>query len=203
MKIVSLIPSATEIVFSLGLGDSLSGVTFECDYPREARSKAVVSGTALHTDEPLTAKEIDDAVARASPTARRSTHSTPSASRHPTRPHHRPRPLPRGAVPSGAVEDALEVLGCRADVISLDPTTLDEVIDCIAVVGDATDTAWSSERSHGRVAHTRPHRARCRGAAPPAAHVRAGVVGSALQRRSLGPRHDRGRGRRLRARIQR
>ena len=45
------------------------------------------------------------------------------------------------AVPSGAVEEALEVLGCRAEVISLDPTTLDEVIDCIAVVGDATDTA--------------------------------------------------------------
>ena len=45
------------------------------------------------------------------------------------------------AVPSGAVEEALEVLGCRAEVISLDPTTLDEVIDCFAVVGEATDTA--------------------------------------------------------------
>ena len=54
MKIVSLIPSATEIVFALGLGDSLEGVTFECDYPAEAKSKAVVSGTALHADEPLT-----------------------------------------------------------------------------------------------------------------------------------------------------
>ena len=60
MKIVSLIPSATEIVFALGLGDSLDGVTFECDYPPEAKSKAVVSGTALHADEPRTAKEIDD-----------------------------------------------------------------------------------------------------------------------------------------------
>ena len=56
MKIVSLIPSATEIVFALGLGDSLDGVTFECDYPPEAKSKAVVSGTALHTDEPLHAR---------------------------------------------------------------------------------------------------------------------------------------------------
>ena len=49
MKIVSLVPSATEIVFALGLGDSLEGVTFECDYPGAARSKTVVSGTALPT----------------------------------------------------------------------------------------------------------------------------------------------------------
>ena len=40
MKIVSLIPSATEIVFALGLGDSLDGVTFECDYPPEAQIEA-------------------------------------------------------------------------------------------------------------------------------------------------------------------
>ncbi len=44
------------------------------------------------------------------------------------------------AVPSGAVEEALEVLGCHAEVVSLDPSTLDEVVDCIAVVGEATGT---------------------------------------------------------------
>ena len=36
MRIVSLLPSATEIVFALGLGDELVGVTHECDYPAEA-----------------------------------------------------------------------------------------------------------------------------------------------------------------------
>ena len=35
MKIVSLLPSATEIVFALGLGDELAAVTEECDYPAE------------------------------------------------------------------------------------------------------------------------------------------------------------------------
>jgi len=44
------------------------------------------------------------------------------------------------AVPSGAVEDALGVLGCRAEVLSLDPSTLDEVIGCIGLVGAATGT---------------------------------------------------------------
>lgn len=42
MKICSFLPSATEILYALGLGDSICGVTFECDYPAEARTKPVV-----------------------------------------------------------------------------------------------------------------------------------------------------------------
>ena len=53
MKIVSLLPSATEIVYALGLGEHLRGVSFECDYPEDARSVPVVSGTALPTDGSL------------------------------------------------------------------------------------------------------------------------------------------------------
>ena len=56
MKIVSLLPSATEIVFALGLGDSLEGRSFECDFPTAAERVAIVSGTALPVDEHLTAR---------------------------------------------------------------------------------------------------------------------------------------------------
>src|ERR687886_556834 len=45
MRLVSLLPSATEIVYALGLGDDLVGVTFECDEPPSARTaKTVVVG---------------------------------------------------------------------------------------------------------------------------------------------------------------
>ena len=37
MRIVSLIPSATEILFAVGAGDDVVGVTFECDHPPAAR----------------------------------------------------------------------------------------------------------------------------------------------------------------------
>ena len=46
MRVVSLLPSATEIVYALGLGDQLVGVTFECDEPASPRrdSTVVVGG---------------------------------------------------------------------------------------------------------------------------------------------------------------
>lgn len=59
VKIVSLLPSATEIAFALGLGDQLVGRSFECEYPPAARAVPVVSGTALPTEDPLSAQELD------------------------------------------------------------------------------------------------------------------------------------------------
>lgn len=47
MRIVSLLPSATEIPFALGCGDDVVGVTHECDHPPEARSRRIVSTSAV------------------------------------------------------------------------------------------------------------------------------------------------------------
>src|SRR2546422_5369553 len=50
MRICSLLPSATEIVFSLGLGDRLIAVTHECDYPDEARRLPAITRSIMpHT----------------------------------------------------------------------------------------------------------------------------------------------------------
>jgi iron complex transport system substrate-binding protein len=162
VKIVSLIPSATEIVFALGLGDDLAGVTFECDYPSEARAKPVVSGTALPADASLTAREIDDAVS-ARVADGEALYTLDTARIRDIQPDLiLAQDLCRVcAVPSGAVEDALEVLGCRADVLSLDPSTLDEVIDCVLTVGEATGT---ERRAHEVARELRDRLARVRAA---------------------------------------
>jgi iron complex transport system substrate-binding protein len=141
MKIVSLLPSATEIVCALGLGDQLSGVTFECDYPAAARSVPVVSGTVLPTDGSLSAQEIDTAVSTEI-AAGGSIYTLDEALIRAIDPD---LILAQDlcqvcAVPSGAVEEALAVIGCQAQVLSLDPGQLDEVIECIGVVGAATGT---------------------------------------------------------------
>lgn len=47
MKIVSLLPSATEIAFALGLEDRLFAVTHECDFPMQARQKPVITSSVL------------------------------------------------------------------------------------------------------------------------------------------------------------
>src|SRR5579862_363895 len=60
MHIVSLLPSATEILFALGLGDEVVAVTHECDYPSEARAKQHITRSLLQPD--MTSREIDDAV---------------------------------------------------------------------------------------------------------------------------------------------
>lgn len=59
-RIVSFLPSATEMVFALGLGDRLMGVTHECDYPAGAKAKPVVVRSML--PDGLTQREIDAAV---------------------------------------------------------------------------------------------------------------------------------------------
>jgi iron complex transport system substrate-binding protein len=57
MRIVSLLPSATEILFALGLGEDVVGVSHECDFPAEAKTKRIVIHSRLPHDLP--AGEID------------------------------------------------------------------------------------------------------------------------------------------------
>lgn len=64
MRICSLLPSATEIIYALGLDDQLVGVTHECDYPPEARKKPVVSRTTLPDGPSYPSAEIDHAARR-------------------------------------------------------------------------------------------------------------------------------------------
>jgi iron complex transport system substrate-binding protein len=60
MRIVSLLPSATEILYALGLGDQVFGVSHECDFPEAARSKEVVVHSRIPKD--ISPLEIDRVV---------------------------------------------------------------------------------------------------------------------------------------------
>jgi iron complex transport system substrate-binding protein len=139
MRIVSLLPSATEIVYALGLAGDLVGVTHECDWPPEARDKRVVSHSALPSGaQPA---EIDRLVS-ASVGAGEPIYRLDDEEIRALRPD---LVLSQDlcavcAVPSGHVQAALDVLGCQAEVVSLDPSSLDDVLDCIMQVAKATGT---------------------------------------------------------------
>ncbi len=57
-RIVSFLPSATELLYEFGVQDNLYGVTHECKYPQDATSKPKVVDSVINSDE-LTSKEID------------------------------------------------------------------------------------------------------------------------------------------------
>src|SRR5258708_37824027 len=57
MRIVSLVPNGTEILFALGAGDEVVGVSHECDFPEEARQRPVLTGSPLPPG--LAAAEVD------------------------------------------------------------------------------------------------------------------------------------------------
>jgi iron complex transport system substrate-binding protein len=64
VRICSLVPGATEVLFALGLGESVVGVTHECDWPPEAGSRPRVTASHLQSGD-LSSAEIDAAVAKA------------------------------------------------------------------------------------------------------------------------------------------
>ncbi|MER7284043.1 ABC transporter substrate-binding protein [Dactylosporangium sp. NPDC000244] len=136
MRVVSLLPSATEIVYALGLESQLVGVTFECDEPPSARvDKTIVVGGRDTSD--LTPGEID-AYVRAQFAAGADLYTLHAGALAALAPDLiLTQDLCRVcALPSGHVEDALDHLGCRADVVSLDPHTLEDVLATILTVGD-------------------------------------------------------------------
>ena len=149
---MSLLPSATEIVYALGLGDHLVGVTFECDEPPSARiDKTVVVGG--RDTRGMSPADIDAYVKQQLADAGDlyTLHAGALAGLQPDL--ILTQDLCRVcALPSDHVADALDHLGCRADVLSLDPYTLDEVLDTIVAVGQRAGVA---ERAHALVASLR------------------------------------------------
>src|SRR6202171_6637791 len=61
MRIVSLLPSTTEIVCALGLEDALVGITHECDYPPTISDKPRLTASRI-SQETMSSREIDHAV---------------------------------------------------------------------------------------------------------------------------------------------
>jgi iron complex transport system substrate-binding protein len=146
MRAVSLLPSATEIVYELGLGDQLVGVTFECDEPASARAEKTVVVSGLDT-RGMTPREIDDYV-RGRLDAGGDLYTLHERALADLQPDLiLTQDLCRVcALPSGQVEAALGYLGCQAQVLTLDPRSLEEVLDSILAVGHATGVP-------GRAAH--------------------------------------------------
>ncbi|WP_243059133.1 ABC transporter substrate-binding protein [Nocardioides sp. SR21] len=137
MRIVSLLPSTTEILFAIGAGDQVVGVTFECDFPAEARTRRIVSTSAM--PEGLAPAEIDAYVAGAMARGEDLYHLSADALADLDADLVVTQDLCAVcAVDVSVVDDALAHLGCTAEVLTIDPHTLDEVLGSIVTLGSAT-----------------------------------------------------------------
>ena len=138
MRIVSLLPSATEICFALGGGDDVVGVTFECDYPAGARGRRIVSTTALPAG--LTPGEIDAVVRRKVAAGEDLYHLDAGALRELEPDVVITQDLCAVcAIDVDDVSEALNYLGCRAEVVTTDPHTLAEVLTSIETIAKAIE----------------------------------------------------------------
>ncbi len=144
MRIVSLLPSTTEILFAIGAGADVVGVTFECDYPPAARERRIVSTSAL--PDGLTPAAIDAYVAGAMSRGEDLYHLDEGALVGLDADLVVTQDLCAVcAVDVSVVDDALAHLGCTAEVLTIDPHTLDEVFASIRTLGKATGREGAAE----------------------------------------------------------
>lgn len=138
MRIVSLLPSATEMVCALGLAESLVGISHDCDYPPEIRGKPVLSEAIVTTDLPSGMIETR---------IRGQVHKGKSVYHLDERQLADLRPdviltqeLCSVCAPSYTlVKQAARVLDGDTKIVSLEPVGLLEILDNIQLVGEITE----------------------------------------------------------------
>lgn len=150
MRILSLLPSATEIVHALGLGDDLVGVTHECDVPPEVQALPKVTRSVLPAN--ATPAVIDRLVSEAA-AAGSSTYFLDTDLIGELSPD---LILTQDlcavcAMPVGHLRAVLDVHGIEARVVSLDPTSLADVLETIEVVGRITGSSRRAESVVGEL----------------------------------------------------
>ncbi|MGH3813113.1 MAG: cobalamin-binding protein [Pseudonocardiaceae bacterium] len=144
-RIVSLLPSATEIVCALGLEGSLVGVTHECDYPPAVLGKPKLTASRI-SHRTMTSAEIDHAV-RSQLDGHGSIYDLDEAQLRALEPDLilTQELCEVCAVSYREVEQAARMFSTDVDVVSLEPNTITDVLANIRTVGQLTGTDARAE----------------------------------------------------------
>ncbi|HLE78663.1 MAG TPA: cobalamin-binding protein [bacterium] len=145
MRIATLLPSATEIVCALGLSESLVGISHDCDYPPEIRSRPVLSDAIVGAELP--SRTIDDRI-RGQLHKGKSVYHLDEAQLAQLRPDLiLTQELCEVCAPSYTlVKQAAKVLEAGTRIVSLEPLGLEDVLDNIALVGELTGARARAEQ---------------------------------------------------------
>lgn len=144
-RIVSFLPSATEMAYALGLADSIVGITHECDYPPEVKSKPVVVRNVLPV-ETMSQSEIDRAVAERMRAGESLYQIDEKLLRELAPDLILTQNLCQVCAPSGnEVSQVLKALPNQPQILWLTPQSLSEVFDNVRELGVATDRSAEAD----------------------------------------------------------
>jgi iron complex transport system substrate-binding protein len=144
MRIVSLVPSATEIVCALGLTDALVGISHDCDFPPEVLGKPVLSEAIIGPSEP--SRVIEGRIRGSVHTGRSVYHLDERALARLAPDLILTQELCAVCAPSYTlVKQAAKLLDAEAKIVSLEPRGLADVLDNILLVGELTLTAGRAQ----------------------------------------------------------
>lgn len=137
LRIVSLLPSATEIVCALGLGDHLVGISHDCDYPQEIDGKTVLSDAIVTPDLP---SGVIDAKIRTAVHRGKSVYHLDERQLTSLRPDLiLTQELCAVCAPSYTlVKQAARLLEAQTRLVSLEPADLAGILDNIRLIGELT-----------------------------------------------------------------
>ena len=144
-RIVSFLPSATEMACALGLGDQLVGITHECDYPPEVEGKPIVVRNVLPI-ETMSQPEIDAAVAQRMREGLSLYQVDERLLKELAPDIIMTQDLCQVCAPSGnEVTQALNLLPKKPQILWLTPKSLEEIFDNLSELGQATDRMKEAE----------------------------------------------------------
>jgi len=148
MRICSLLPSATEMVFALGRGDSLVGITHECDYPPEA--SRIPRVTASNIPDGLSSEEIDRMVS-SNLAAKGTLYELNQSLLEELSPDLilTQRLCDVCAVAFDTVKEVADNLSSQPRVVNLEPHLLEDILENIRLIGSLLD---ASERAQELIA---------------------------------------------------
>jgi len=149
MRIVSLLPSTTEIVCALGLEDDLVGITHECDFPPTVVDKPRLTASRI-SHETMTSKEIDHAV-RSQLDGHGSIYDLDEKSLRALNPDLilTQELCDVCAVSYKTVERAARMFEAGERVVSLEPNTIGDIFENIQMVGELTERKSEATRLVG------------------------------------------------------
>jgi iron complex transport system substrate-binding protein len=152
-RIVSFLPSATEMACALGLGDRLLGITHECDYPPEIMGKPIVVRNVLPI-ESMSQSEIDSAVTQRLRDGLSLYRVDETLMREIAPDLILTQDLCQVCAPSGnEVSQLLKALPTNPQILWLTPKCLEQIFDNLRDLGEATGRAQTAEAliAEGRI----------------------------------------------------